>query len=37
VVCHIPLLGHCDLLFMVYCTSKEILVRPITFILFNEG
>jgi len=37
VVYHIPLLGHCDLLFTVYCTSKKTLVRPITFILFNAG
>jgi len=37
VVCRIPLLSHCDLLFMVYCTSKENLVQPITFILFNVG
>jgi len=37
VVCRIPLLGHCDLLFTVYCTSKENLVQPITFILFNVG
>jgi len=37
VVCHIPLVGHCGLLFTVYCTLKENLVRPITFILFNVG
>jgi len=22
VVCHVPLQGHCDLVFMVYCTAK---------------
>jgi len=36
-VCCIPLLGHCDLLFTVYCTSEENLVWPITFILFVAG
>jgi len=36
-VCCVSLLGHCDLLFMFYCTSKENLVQPITFILFNAG
>jgi len=37
VVCHVPLLGQCDLHFTVYCTSDENLVWPITFILFNAG
>jgi len=36
-VCRIPLLGHCDLLFTVHYTSKENLAWPITFILFNAG
>jgi len=37
VVCRVPLLGHCDQIFMVYCTSKENLDWPITFVLLNAG
>jgi len=36
-VYRVSLLGHCDLLFTVYCTLKENIVQPITFILFNAG
>jgi len=37
VMCRIPLLDHCDLLFMVHCTSEENLAWPINFILLNAG
>jgi len=36
-VCRIPLPGQGGLLFTFYCTSKENLVWPITFVLFNAG